>query len=464
MIYLTTILLFVDILSAQIKLNYDPPEFVDHPRWPESSYYIQDGPSITLQCDIRAYTDTKLLWYKDANIIKPMSNVYGFGTFNSTMTILLPKQEQSGKYACVATNSAGNISYSGFIFIKEQADEARPRIISTFPEGSKIFAAIDQSINISCTFDVGGSDIALMDLTLEWRRRGLTLNDTNHTAWQLAKAPTNDQTLLLLFDSILEDDYGEYSCYGENVHGNDTRSIFLLPPLKRNSIVRVQDVIVGSALGATFVILALVALFVRRHRLQQKKYERLTWPELDSQYEVPERTIEYDVFISYSSDDLSWVKDVLLCRLENAGYRVCIDYKDFTPGLPIADNILDSIYRSRKTLVLLSRNFLRSVWGQFELQQALHRAVIQRQEVLIVIKYDSSRVPMKLMGKTFLDWTDTTVQPHFWARLNVAIGSPGVYGTDLGVEKSEQGRPFESICDLDQSSKNAYIVSNQTTH
>ncbi|KAH3753768.1 hypothetical protein DPMN_188418 [Dreissena polymorpha] len=71
---------------------------------------------------------------------------------------------------------------------------------------------------------------------------------------------------------------------------------------------------------------------------------------------------------------------------------------------------------------------------------------------------------MKLMGKTFLDWTDTTVQPHFWARLNVAIGSPGVYGTDLGVEKSEQGRPFESICDLDQSSKNAYIVSNQTTH
>ncbi|KAH3718771.1 hypothetical protein DPMN_061578, partial [Dreissena polymorpha] len=157
----------------------------------------------------------------------------------------------------------------------------------------------------------------------------------------------------------------------------------------------------------------------------------------------PERTIEYDVFISYSSDDLSWVKDVLLCRLENAGYRVCIDYKDFTPGLPIADNILDSIYRSRKTLVLLSRNFLRSMWGQFELQQALHRAVSQRQEVLIVIKYDSSRVPMKLMGKTFLDWTDTSVQPHFWARLNVAIGSPGVYGTDLGVEKSEQGPPFE---------------------
>lgn len=31
------------------------------------------------------------------------------------------------------------------------------------------------------------------------------------------------------------------------------------------------------------------------------------------------------------------------------------------------------------------------------------------------------------MGKTFLDWSDVKVQPHFWTRLFEAIGEPGKY-------------------------------------
>lgn len=93
----------------------------------------------------------------------------------------------------------------------------------------------------------------------------------------------------------------------------------------------------------------------------------------------------------------------------------------------------------------------------------LSSCLLQRQDVLIVIKYDRSRVPMKLMGNTFLDWTDPSVQPHFWARLSGAIGSPGVYGTSLSVDKSEQGDPFENNGDFEQYSDNPYIVLNQTT-
>ena len=49
----------------------------------------------------------------------------------------------------------------------------------------------------------------------------------------------------------------------------------------------------------------------------------------------------------------------------------------------------------------------------------------QRKDVLILIKYSKCKVPGKLMGKTFLDWTDNGVQPHFWLRLYEAIGPPG---------------------------------------
>ena len=45
-----------------------------------------------------------------------------------------------------------------------------------------------------------------------------------------------------------------------------------------------------------------------------------------------ERAYAYDVFVSYSHDDEDWVEKALLPRLEGAGLRVCIDFRDFVPG------------------------------------------------------------------------------------------------------------------------------------
>ena len=45
--------------------------------------------------------------------------------------------------------------------------------------------------------------------------------------------------------------------------------------------------------------------------------------------------------------------------------------------MAISENILEAIYKSRKVIVVLSQNFMKSMWGQFELSQALNRAVMQ---------------------------------------------------------------------------------------
>ena len=47
-----------------------------------------------------------------------------------------------------------------------------------------------------------------------------------------------------------------------------------------------------------------------------------------------ETEFKYDVFISYSHKDEEWVVNTLLPRLENAGLKVCIDYRDFNVGTP----------------------------------------------------------------------------------------------------------------------------------
>ena len=41
---------------------------------------------------------------------------------------------------------------------------------------------------------------------------------------------------------------------------------------------------------------------------------------------------KYDVFISYSSKDREWVRGELLQRIEKAGLRAFIDFRDFTRG------------------------------------------------------------------------------------------------------------------------------------
>ena len=46
-------------------------------------------------------------------------------------------------------------------------------------------------------------------------------------------------------------------------------------------------------------------------------------------------------------------------------------------GMATSENIVDAIYTSRKTIVLMSKHFLKSTWGQFELQQAHYRAIAQ---------------------------------------------------------------------------------------
>ena len=43
---------------------------------------------------------------------------------------------------------------------------------------------------------------------------------------------------------------------------------------------------------------------------------------------------DFDVFISYSSQDKAWVRGELLPRIEQAGVKAFIDFRDFTRGAP----------------------------------------------------------------------------------------------------------------------------------
>jgi len=71
---------------------------------------------------------------------------------------------------------------------------------------------------------------------------------------------------------------------------------------------------------------------------------------------VMQTEYEFDVFISYSSHDKVWVRGELLKRIEQAGLKAFIDFRDFTRGAPSIKEMARGVRNCRKTLLILTQN------------------------------------------------------------------------------------------------------------
>ncbi|KAM9451524.1 uncharacterized protein Hap1MRO34_021817 [Clarias gariepinus] len=141
---------------------------------------------------------------------------------------------------------------------------------------------------------------------------------------------------------------------------------------------------------------------------------------------------KYDAFISYNAQDEPWVVEELIPNLEDEqGWRLCLHHRDFEPGRSIIDNIMDGIYSSRKTICLITHNYLKSTWCSKEIQMANFRLFDEKKDVLILIFLEDiptcqlspyHRMRQLVKKKTYLKWPnhgeDTQV---FWQKLRMAL-------------------------------------------
>ncbi|CAC5363008.1 unnamed protein product [Mytilus coruscus] len=104
-------------------------------------------------------------------------------------------------------------------------------------------------------------------------------------------------------------------------------------------------------------------------------------------------TYEFDVYVVYCEKDRKWVHEVLLKRLENEGFKVCIHLRDFTLGEYVVDNIEKFMNKSWKFIVIMSNNFAKSEWNQWEvnLVQERRRRRGKNAMVLIMVKQIDSK-------------------------------------------------------------------------
>ena len=78
---------------------------------------------------------------------------------------------------------------------------------------------------------------------------------------------------------------------------------------------------------------------------------------------------KYDVFLNYCYQDEDFVLEEIVQKIEGdpRNFKICIHVRDdWEAGEWIQTNIIKSVEESRRTLIVLSKNFLKSKWGRME--------------------------------------------------------------------------------------------------
>ncbi|XP_076080067.1 toll-like receptor 2 [Mytilus galloprovincialis] len=95
---------------------------------------------------------------------------------------------------------------------------------------------------------------------------------------------------------------------------------------------------------------------------------------------------EYHAFVVYCDADRHWVHHKFLKKLEqDEGMKLCIHHRDFEIGESITANINNYLEKSWKVVVILSNDFAKSEWCQWEVDVVQERRRRHGRDVFLLI-------------------------------------------------------------------------------
>ncbi|KAI1285320.1 Protein toll [Halotydeus destructor] len=132
-------------------------------------------------------------------------------------------------------------------------------------------------------------------------------------------------------------------------------------------------------------------------------------------------------------------------------YDLCIHERDWLPGNLISWNIVNSVQNSKRTILILSKEFIQSIWFQVEFHTAYYQMLEDKMDrLIVVVKGDlppkeelDKELVFLLTTKTYLVWGEK----WFWEKLRYALphkrkmapvvkGQPVANGASLSQSKS----------------------------
>ncbi|XP_064481504.1 protein toll-like isoform X2 [Ornithodoros turicata] len=232
-------------------------------------------------------------------------------------------------------------------------------------------------------------------------------------------------------------DYSDIKC-NKPLRYNDSLSLLYINEIPDSTYCppdnidqRRQLAIVSGVCVVLAVLLVLVSVLYYQHRQTILAYVYINFNNLFvcifNEEDLDEDKL-YDAFISYSSADRDVAMGILNI-LENGPneekFKLCIHERDWLPGYNISWNIVNSVQNSRRTILVVSKDFLESLWFQVEFHTAYYQMLEDRVDRLIVIT--KGDLPAKdsldkdlrflLSTKTYLIWGER----WFWEKLRYAM-------------------------------------------
>ena len=209
----------------------------------------------------------------------------------------------------------------------------------------------------------------------------------------------------------------------------------MLPNIKKQCVSYTALIIVSSLIVLTFFIVILGGVLYRyrwrlRYLYYMTKFRFYGYKDLPTA--DPEVDYQYDAFLSCADEDMGFIMNEVLPKLEvEFGYRCCVHARNFLAGVWIAENIIGAIRRSRKTIVVLTRSFLASKWCQYEFHMARMEEMYSRkdQAVLFVLMYediDTDTLSLEMLdcikSETYAKYpADQNEVPYFWEGVRQAF-------------------------------------------
>ena len=153
----------------------------------------------------------------------------------------------------------------------------------------------------------------------------------------------------------------------------------------------------------------------------------------------------YDVFISYSHTDRTWVHGELLRRLDEAGLTVCIDERNFRPGAPSVIEMEYAVVNSRRTVLVLTPAYLASDWAKFEALMVQTLDPLNEHLRLIPLLRERCELPIRIGIFTYVNFADPADLNSAWMQLLAALGSPSTSESMTIIAQHEVQRPVVQL-------------------
>jgi len=229
--------------------------------------------------------------------------------------------------------------------------------------------------------------------------------------------------------------FADYSClYQGNVVRFSNLTEVVLEDLNFQCSKQIAVIVSASLLGLVLILLA-IAVCCYRYRWELR-YFCLKLVQRSRRYQLlnDDVTFTYDAFVVYSNEDSDWVLEELIPNLEDSGgdyqpLRLCVHERDFLPGEYIIGNIWSKMEDSRKVILVVSGNFARSNYCNYEIELARMLSVEKARNLLVPVILENVRMEDMsdslrwiVRKLTYIEWPQW--QPdreEFWRKLRETV-------------------------------------------